>query len=92
MVKSRGSSYVYCVIRKNRSFIAVAWSNPNGLEMDDMDGMPQGSTKDGVWYGSSSSVVLHLAREDIIDLGICSNVTTFDTDLTSFSGFLLKED
>ena len=74
------STDAYCYIRKNRSNVVGAWTDPD-------------SASDNGWYSSSTSGVIHLVHGDQVDVGGCSNITSFYTTYyTTFSGFLPKAD
>ena len=70
-----------CYIRKNSSGVVRAESDVSGETV-------------GSYTGVSNSAILHLVHGDTIDLGSCTNISTFYTGhgTTSFSGFLLQED
>ena len=72
-------SYASCSIRKNRSQVAEAFSNP------------EGNSEIG-WDSSSTSVVVHLARGDEVDVYCGSSFISINARHTSFSGFLNQAD
>ena len=82
LIKQRASSKpnnVYCYIRKNGTYRIYTYINPGDRYAD------YGS------YGTSVSLVIHLAAGDQIDIGGCSPDGTIFS-LSTFSGFLLKAD
>ena len=81
IMKNSGTDSADCQIRKNRSRLVIAHSNP------------EGDSETG-YFSSTNSVVVHLVRRDVVDVGSCSSFNSIFTSntLTSFSGFLLKAD
>ena len=73
----RGADYAGCYIRKNKSDLIEAHSNPN---------------TDYGFFSSSASVVVHLTRGDEMDVYCRSGEGSVRLDYTSFSGFLNKAD
>ena len=79
-MKSYGSDYAQCYIRKNRSNVGEAYTNPD-------------SNSDSGWYSSSNSVVIHLVHGDQVNLDSCSPIASIYGFIhTTFSGFLLRAD
>ena len=70
-----------CRIRHNASSVIQAYLNPN-------------SQVDYGFYSSGNSVFLHLAKDDKVDVGSCSDLRLLNplNHRTVFTGFLLKPD
>ena len=84
IMKSPGSEYASCYIRKNEIGVVSAFTNPD-------------SDSDVGMYGSTNSVVFHLIQGDTVDVGFCSPMASIymiggDYAYTTFSGFMLKAD
>ena len=80
IMRNPGSGYAGCEIRKNRSNLVQAYTEPD-------------TNSDSGYYSSTNSVVVHLVHGDKVDLGGCSPIANIYgyTD-TTFSGFLLRTD
>ena len=76
--KERSTNYASCYIRKNGSKLLPAYTDPH-------------ASSDTGYYESTNSVVVHLKRGDIVDLGDCPGINNIHA-YTSFTGFLLKSD
>ena len=76
--KSAYADIASCFIRKNNHNTIEAFSNP----------IPPA---DAGYFEASTSVVLHLAHGDTVDLAGCTAASTMEW-LTSFSGFLVTAD
>ena len=78
LYKPSSSSYSYaeCYIKKNGSNKVYAYNNPY-------------SSADGGYYEATNSVVMHLARGDVVTVGSCSG---YVYSYSSFTGFLVKSD
>ena len=76
LYKKSGASEVVCSIRKNGGVVALAE-------------VP--SESNSGYYESSASTILHLNRDDAVDVGNCYNPDDIQA-YTSFTGFLLKAD
>ena len=80
ILKSPNYDIAYCHIRKNGSNIIYVHSS-------------RGSSSYRGYYGSSGSVVFYLDHGDTVDIGGCTDDSTFGSGKeTTFSGFLLKAD
>ena len=79
--KDEGDSFAYCNIRHNGGDTIFVESN---VAFDSKDSN----------IGTSNSVIYHLARGDVVDLGDCSPIDTFrlEDSQTSFTGFLIHAD
>ena len=81
VVKVTRADNAYCYIRQNNADKVIAFSDPS-------------SDSDSGYDSGSVSVVLHLIRGDVVDLGHCTVVSKIypNERMTVFSGFLLKAD
>ena len=80
ILKSVSSDIAYCSINKNHYVTVRAYTDPD-------------RSSDSGYYMSSTSVVLHLVRGDVVNLEDCTPISSFNPYVeTSFSGFLLKAD
>ena len=81
LYKDTDDNYAQCYIRKNGSNQLLVYSR-------------RGKSDDSGYYESSNTLVIHLDRGDIIDLGSCTEYRTMLIGQwwTTFSGFLLKAD
>ena len=80
LYKGYYDNYAQCYIRKNGSNQLLVYSQ-------------RGRSDDTGYYGSSNTLVIHLDRGDIVNLGDCSQYDTMIGDIwTTFSGYLLKAD
>ena len=79
LLKEGGYDRAYCWIRKNRSNIFIAYTDPDSNSDDGM-------------YSATNSVVLHLVQGDTVDVGGCSPIANIYTYYSTFSGILIKAD
>ena len=80
LYKDRNKDIAYWYIRKNGSNQLFVYSR-------------RGRSDDTGYYGSSNTLVIHLDRGDIVDLGGCSEYHAMYSGIwTTFSGYLLKAD
>ena len=81
LYKTGFGNSVICRIRRNGTNVIQAYLNPN-IQVD------------YGFYSSGNSVLLRLAKDDVVDVGDCSDLRLLNplNHRTVFTGFLLKPD
>ena len=81
LYKTGFANTVICSIRHNGASVIQTYLNPN-------------TQVDYGFYSSGNSILLRLAKDDIVDVGGCSDLQIINTlnYRTSLTGFLLKAD